>query len=184
MTKTEKFVKVAVRRVGETKQFLNVVYSSSTMADFQVVDYPAFTAFVTRTTCPQDSLSQEIPRLFGFIWNSAPDAPMVDAPCVFYQACGPSTTFECVVPVAAGSQSTTNGIAVREFPACQAFMGTHYGDFSRLQVSWAELWKQIESLGLQPDGAFWERYMTDPEQEADTSKWVTELYVPVKIQKF
>jgi len=107
---------------------------------------------------------------------------MADAPCVYYLEWAQHVQVECVVPVAEGTVPAA-GATIKEFPGTEAFMGTHTGPHAGLQETWAALWAEVARLGLQPDGPPWERYVTDPEDEPDTSRWVTEVYVPVKIMK-
>jgi len=40
--------------------------------------------------------------------------------------------------------------------------------------------KFIEENEKEINGASWEVYITDPMSEPDTSKWVTQIYYPVK----
>ncbi|ALO14213.1 Transcriptional regulator, effector-binding domain/component [Salinivirga cyanobacteriivorans] len=35
-------------------------------------------------------------------------------------------------------------------------------------------------MGLEAAGSPWEVYLTDPQTEKDTSKWLTKMYQPVK----
>lgn len=152
------------------------------MSDFQVVDYPGYTGLVAGTTCAHDQLGSEIPRLLGFIWNANPEAEMSDAPCIYYLEWEGHAKIECVVPVLDGT-SPAGGATLKTFAPIEAFMGTHVGPYSALKDTWTALWAEVESLGLQPAGPPWERYVTNPEEEPDTSKWVTEVYVPVSIQR-
>ncbi|MBS1708586.1 MAG: GyrI-like domain-containing protein [Armatimonadetes bacterium] len=153
------------------------------MAEFQIVDYPAYTGLVAGTMCAPDALGSEIPRLLGFIWNSNPEAEMTDAPCVYYLEWEAHAKVECVVPVAP-STAPQGGATIKDFAATSAFMGVHQGHYQTLKDTWTELWNEVGRLGLQPSGPPWERYMTDPEEEPDPNNWVTEVYVPVTIQKF
>lgn len=107
---------------------------------------------------------------------------MSDAPCVYYLEWEGHAKVECVVPVAEGTPPG-GGATVKTFAPTEAFMGTHVGSYSALKDTWTALWAEIERLGLQPAGPPWERYVTNPEEEPDTSKWVTEVYVPVTIQQ-
>jgi effector-binding domain-containing protein len=41
-----------------------------------------------------------------------------------------------------------------------------------------QAWMQQQNM--QQDGAYWESYVTDPMVETDSTKWLTEVYIPVK----
>lgn len=89
------------------------------------------------------------------------------------------TNFTCAVPVLDGAKlppqykvlKTEGGLAAK---------GIHYGSYSNLQDTHNQINKYIAYKGLQISGAPWEVYLTDPEIEKDTAKWVTEVYYPVK----
>jgi effector-binding domain-containing protein len=57
---------------------------------------------------------------------------------------------------------------------------THTGSYESTQYSWEALEKYISENSLQTNGDPYEVYTTDPGQEPDPARWITELYWPVK----
>lgn len=66
---------------------------------------------------------------------------------------------------------TTGGKAVKAI---------HLGDYHKLDETHNQIAKYIEYKKLEINGAPWEVYVTDPETEPDATKWITEVYYPVK----
>lgn len=62
----------------------------------------------------------------------------------------------------------------------KAIKGIHYGSYYNLEASHNEVNRYISNKNLEYNGVPWEVYITDPTTETDTSKWVTEIYYPVK----
>ena len=56
----------------------------------------------------------------------------------------------------------------------------HKGAYDEQHKTWQVLMENIEKMGLETAGAPWEVYITDPQTEKDTSKWLTKLYQPIK----
>jgi effector-binding domain-containing protein len=56
----------------------------------------------------------------------------------------------------------------------------HVGAFDGLHQTYAVLFQWLTELGLQPTGATWEVYWSDPEAEPDPATWRTEILAPVE----
>ncbi len=61
----------------------------------------------------------------------------------------------------------------------KAAMTTFTGHYDKLHEAWGEFAKLVDSKGYELAGPCFEVYITDPEMEPDSSKWVTELYTPI-----
>lgn len=57
---------------------------------------------------------------------------------------------------------------------------TYTGPYEGTFNAYTELHNYIKEKGLTESGGPWEVYVTDPMTEPDQSKWVTEIYFPVK----
>lgn len=85
----------------------------------------------------------------------------------------------CAMPIAADAklpakykvETTTGGNAIK---------GIYKGDYSNLMALHLELDQYLKYKGLTMNGAPMEVYVTDPMLEKDTSRWITEIYYPVK----
>jgi AraC family transcriptional regulator len=64
-------------------------------------------------------------------------------------------------------------------PGGPAAVALHAGHYDTLSESYAALERWMEANGLQPAGAPWESYVTDPADHADPGDWRTEVYWPV-----
>ena len=54
------------------------------------------------------------------------------------------------------------------------------GAYDSLPQTWSALTAWMSAHGLEPAGAPWEVYVTDPGAEPDTSKWRTDIFFPVR----
>jgi len=88
-------------------------------------------------------------------------------------------TMECGIPVAEGTQIKSELASVSATQAGNTLKAVHMGDYSNLGSSHDEIGIFIKDNDLAMVGSAWEVYVTDPGQEPDTAKWVTEIYYPV-----
>jgi AraC family transcriptional regulator len=65
-------------------------------------------------------------------------------------------------------------------PAGRTAVWTHVGPYSELRDACERLGAAVQDLGEQPAGPFWESYVTNPAEEPDASKRVTEIYLPLR----
>lgn len=61
----------------------------------------------------------------------------------------------------------------------KAVKAIHLGDYNKLGETHDQIYKYLGMKKLE-HGTPWEVYITDPEAEPDMSKWVTEVYYPIK----
>ncbi len=89
------------------------------------------------------------------------------------------TYFETGLPVAKDVKGKGN-IGMRNMEAADALMTVHTGSYNNLSQTYDKFMKWIAFNKKQVVGTAIEVYVTDPATEADTSKWVTEIYFPIK----
>lgn len=89
------------------------------------------------------------------------------------------TNFTCAIPVPEGAKLPAKYV-IQKTSGGQAVKGINYGSYENLESTHGQIEKYIDFKGLQIIGAPWEIYVTDPEMEKDTTKWITEVYYPVK----
>lgn len=85
----------------------------------------------------------------------------------------------CAVPVVPAAKLPTP-YTVETFTGRLAARAIHVGSYRVLQRTHDQLIKYISFKGYAEAGPPWEVYLTDPELEKDTAKWVTEVYYPVR----
>jgi len=122
-------------------------------------------------------------RLFGEIMQANPEAELCDPPCVYYIAWRPEDCeILCAAPVS-GNPQPADGSRLEHFPAVQALRWTHTGPYDGLSQVWNSFWSFVQHHYFDAVGTPWDRYITDPQTEPDSSLWITELYIPVQIPK-
>lgn len=73
-----------------------------------------------------------------------------------------------------------DGLQLIETYEGKVIMAQHNGDYSSTHNSWGKIEEYIKANNLEMNGAPWEQYITDPMTEPDPSKWITNLFWPVK----
>jgi len=64
-------------------------------------------------------------------------------------------------------------------PGGRALVMRHVGPYEQLHTSYRLMCETMEQHGLQPVGASWEVYLTDPEEVPDPADYVTEIFWPI-----
>jgi AraC family transcriptional regulator len=79
------------------------------------------------------------------------------------------------------ADKTASGFVVIEelLPGGPAATTIHVGPYDKLGEAYAALESWIESEQLQPAGAPWEYYITDPAEYPDPKDWKTEVFWPI-----
>jgi effector-binding domain-containing protein len=86
---------------------------------------------------------------------------------------------EAGIPVD-GNPAAEGRIKVMNTYSGKAAMTTHIGHYDKLKVAWGEFANVVDSHNYKLAGPCFEVYVTDPGEESDSSKWITELYTPIE----
>lgn len=86
---------------------------------------------------------------------------------------------EAGIPVEAGAAGEGR-IKTMQTYGGKAANGTFTGHYDKLKEAWQLFAKLVDDEKHELNGPCFEMYVTDPEEEPDSSKWITELYTPVK----
>lgn len=98
----------------------------------------------------------------------------------FYHSFSPEKIdLECAIPVDKKAKSES-GIAVIDFPSSHVVVAHYYGEYKGSEAAHLAIDKWIKDKNMIITGSPWEVYVTDPFLEKDTSKWLTDVYYPVK----
>lgn len=132
-------------------------------------------------SCSTENISETMAKSFGKIMqfmqtNSIEMAGPAMAVTHKWEA--GFTVFQTGVPVAS-EVTPTEGLTLETIPATNVVKYHHTGDYNTLESSYEALMQYMEFKNLQPKGSPWEIYITDPMNEPDTSKWITEIYFPI-----
>jgi effector-binding domain-containing protein len=124
--------------------------------------YTAIRETVTMETLPS-AIDRGFPALFGRLAERGV-AP-AGAPFIRYLRVGDEMEIDLGVPVADGDHA---------LPAGRWLVALHVGHFSGLRAAHGELQEWAREHGI-AWSEFCERYLTDPREEPDSSRWETEL---------
>ncbi|MEO9870405.1 SRPBCC family protein [Ekhidna sp.] len=91
-----------------------------------------------------------------------------------------SISMICGIPVADGSVIEGEDVSVMNSPEGAALRALHFGDYALLEDTHNQIDQYANYYGYEITGYPWEIYVSDPSIESDTSKWITEVYYPVK----
>ncbi len=134
-----------------------------------------------RTSVKMEEIGQVLGSLFGEVYGYIKEKGQEPAGMphsIYYSMDGDSIDLQCGMPVQSPIERGDR-IQAGELPAGTVATVTHAGPYEGLPKTWQALVEWIGSQGLQPTGAPWEVYVTDPGAEPDQSKWRTDLYFPV-----
>lgn len=87
--------------------------------------------------------------------------------------------FDNAVPIA-NPITVPDGFQLIKTYSGKVITATHTGNYNTTHFTWAKVEAYIKEIGLETNGAPWEQYISDPGSEPDPSKWITNLYWPVK----
>ena len=135
-----------------------------------------------RTTTTMDKIGEVMGPLFGEVYGYIQQSGQEPAGmpfAIYYSMDGDTIDLECGMPVASSMESVGN-IQAGELPAGTVATVTHMGRYDALPQTWSALTEWMGSQGLQPAGAPWEVYVTDPGAEPDKSMWRTDIFFPVR----
>lgn len=139
-------------------------------------------ALAVRANVPMEDISKAMGAGFGEIMQVMEPAgvQMAGAPfAIWYIWDGDTFVFDNCIPITKKIGGTA---LVKYFKtyAGKVARVEHRGTYESTQYSWEALEKYIAENSLIKNGDPWETYVTDPESEPDPSKWITELYWPIK----
>ncbi|MCY3958921.1 MAG: GyrI-like domain-containing protein [Chloroflexi bacterium] len=149
---------------------------------FETKEIGAQPMLAIRATSTMDKLEELMGSLFGEVYGCIQEsgAQPVGMPFSRYHSMdGATVDLECGMPVASPMDGKGR-VEAGELPAGTVATVTHLGPYNNLPQSWSALTEWMGSQGLEPAGAPWEVYVTDPGAEPDQSKWRTDIFFPVR----
>lgn len=106
---------------------------------------------------------------------------IVGAPFTIYHTWdGKSTKMQCAIPVADNSAEGTDGITNGTSYAGNALKTVMMGGYGNGEDPHNAIADYAEANQVEIIGAPWEVYVSGPATEPDTTKWLTEIYYPIK----
>lgn len=139
---------------------------------------------IMHTMSPKDpvAISAQMAKMYGELETMLKKAKVevTGYPFALY----PSYTEEsmdmiCAMPVAPDAKLPAK-YKVETLEGGNMIKGIYKGDYNNLMALHMELDQYLQYKKLTMNGAPIEVYVTDPMLEKDTSKWITEIYYPIK----
>lgn len=90
-----------------------------------------------------------------------------------------TSVFSCALPVGKEFKPEKN-VQMIKFPATKVAMVKYTGPYDGSYNAWMTLEDYIKKNKLEINGNPWEEYVTDPATEPDSTKWITNIYYPIK----
>ena len=151
----------------------------------ETIDRPAMTYCGVRQLVKWDKLA----GFFGTAFQQASQAvgkaglQITGSPSgLFYKwdEAGKQTDVFAGIPVKADTGATVEGLKMVTVPAGRALLIAYHGNYDGTEEAHYAMDDMMKASGLELRDAVIEEYMTDPTQEPDTAKWLTNIYYPIK----
>lgn len=127
-------------------------------------------------------MGESMMELVDFL--QANDLEMTGAPICFYHVWNEEqgyTVMECALPIVTVKKANVKGkVNIITYPSVAAARTVHKGAYEDLAQCHYAIDEWINANQKQIAGAPFEVYLTDPQSEPDTSKWITEIYYPIQ----
>ena len=117
-------------------------------------------------------------RVFAHI-GKAGVAPVGPPLAVYHRYDEEGVDMSVAVPVA-GPVSEGDGVTFSELPAGLMGMTVHVGSYQTIGKAWEALTAWMQQHGHEQGDPCYESYLTDPSEEKDPAKYLTEVYCAVK----
>jgi hypothetical protein len=161
-----------IKEVAEAKPIFTIKITEESLAP---------TYYISRTFAVDsknpEQLSAEKKKSFDQLHAvfKAAKAKAIDNPFCLY----PGKQITCALPMSPDSKFPPAYPPTQLYSGA-AIRGIHIGDTRNIKKSHEEVKEYISYKNFQPNGVPWEVYVKDQRNERDSSKWITEIYYPVK----
>jgi len=131
-----------------------------------------------KITCTGAEISQKLGECYGQImaYVTAKKVNMAGMPMAFYYYSEDSIVMEPAIPIAIKTEGSGNILSTTMPSMNNVLKLNFYGDYHQLGLAHEAMDKYMAENNLVQGDKVWEIYATDPGQEPDTSKWLTEVY--------
>jgi effector-binding domain-containing protein len=139
-------------------------------------------ALAIRVTCSMEEIEAYMSQSFEMVMTEASNAglQMTGPPfSIWYQWEGDTFEFDNCIPVSGKTNTTGDVKNIRTYDG-KVISVVHTGHYNTTGNSWEALENYLKENDLESNGDPWEVYLTNPQQEPDPAKWMTELVWPVK----
>jgi effector-binding domain-containing protein len=168
----------ALKEIAEAKPKFSVV--------LEVIPVePIIYIGMQHTMSPKDpvAVGKEMDRMYGEIGSMMKKLKLkaIGMPiCVYPKFTNESMDIVCGIPIRRPLNNLNKKFIVSQTIGGLVVKASHSGSYDKLQETHDQIIKYIAFRKLEENGSPWEVYATDPGTEPDTTKWVTEVYYPIK----
>jgi effector-binding domain-containing protein len=140
-------------------------------------------ALIIKDSAMMNDIGSKMGSLYGEIMGllQKNSAEMSGPPFCIYYTWDVNKPFvmECGIPVAKVLKGSGR-IEFREIPETKTAKTIHKGSYETSGITHDLMNKYLSFNNIEVIGYPWEVYVTDPMMEKDTTKWITEIYYPIK----
>ncbi len=151
----------------------------------EVIQLSQRRAAVLQATASTEELPSTFERIFPTVFASLTEQGVTDLGhviAVYHSMDANQMTLSAGIEIGDGVEPA-EPLELLELPACDAIKADHQGPYDQLYqtpVNDEAVWAYAQELGRTPIEGPIERYITDPEAEPDSSKWLTEIHLPLQ----
>jgi effector-binding domain-containing protein len=137
---------------------------------------------VVREEIPENDLAEAMGRMFQTVMTALREQGVepTSPPFARYHAFGEVVDLEAGV-IVKSPIAPAGAVKPGDLPAGPAAIAVHTGSYETLGATYAAMRRWLEANPAQEaNGGPWELYITDPSDEPDPAKWMTEVIFPLK----
>lgn len=161
------------------KQQVEAQVAAAMKFKINVIDFPAKTYAAIRKQITMDQVQPFLAESYSAIRTAIGKAllPMAGAPCSIYftwdETTG-STDMAAAIPIP--RPKNLGEVTTIQVPAAKAYTIDYFGPYQQIASAYDALDIYFAKNNLTPKQFVIEEYLTDPQQEPDSSKWLTRVY--------
>ncbi len=148
----------------------------------EIVQLPARRAAVMHATASAAELPSTFERIFPAVHAALSEqgvSEMGHVIAVYHSMDANVMKLSAGIEIGA-DVSLSEPLQLWELAAGDAVKADHFGPYEQLAQIHEQVWQFVQAQGRTPVSGPIERYITDPGAEPDTSKWHTEIYLPLQ----
>ena len=148
----------------------------------EVVQLPARRVAVMHASASTEELAETFARIFPAVFSALTEQGVTDmghVTAVYHSMDANQMDLSGGIEIGDEVEPAAP-LELLELPTCDAVKADHYGPYEELGRTHESIWAFVQEIGRAPISGPIERYITDPEAEPDSSKWHTEIYLPLQ----
>jgi effector-binding domain-containing protein len=162
---------------------LNALLANLPAIDLQVQQLEKRSALLIKDSAMVNDVGAKMGTLFGELsaFMQKNKIEMAGYPFCIYYSWDYTKPFvmECAIPITA-KVPTSGRIVYRDFEPTKVAKTIHKGSYESTAKTHENINTYLNINKIEIVGFPWEVYVTDPTTEPDTSKWITEIYYPIR----